>query len=404
MAKANTETNKQEQQIHKATAKIDPKINGLGAKKALKIRHFSGLKEFTADGFKRINLFVGLNNYGKTSILEALYLACNYQDPVSLNNLNTLRGLTLTEPNIDEIINNLFYSIDVKQPIEIDITCENGTERFSIELIDSESQIQPKTANSAKLPLNQAQRQQQFCQNQIITKYRNSLNNKTLEATLELISVPLSNQVMPNKVANMNAANFTFNYERNTQMPFPVVFIHSNYLTSPSDSQKYIRLIELREDKEIIAILKFIEPRLKEIKIIGNGNQPELAADFSDDVKLLPLNTCGKGLLKVFSYLLSICSAKNGVVLIDEIENGLHYSIHELIWEKLDYLAQKYNVQIFATTHSQEMIEAAYRAFKDSNFNNFSYYRIDRKLDKTECTNYDATTFRTAIENNFEIR
>ncbi len=83
MAIANTETNKQEQQIHKSTAKTDHKINGLGAKKALKISHFRGLKEFTAEGLKRINLFAGLNNCGKTSILEAIYLACNYQDPVS---------------------------------------------------------------------------------------------------------------------------------------------------------------------------------------------------------------------------------------------------------------------------------------------------------------------------------
>ena len=404
MGKTNDKTNIKGQQNDKSTAKTNPKINELGAKRSLRIRHFRGLKEFTVDYLKRINLFVGLNNYGKTSILEALYLACNNQEPVSLNNLNTFRGLRLTESNIEDLINNLFHSLDLKQPIKIDITCENGTENFSIELIESESSFQQETTNLANLTLNPSQIQQQISRKHIVTKYKNSLNNKILEATGKFTAVPLYNQAMPNMLAYMNAVNFTFNYERNTQSALPVLYIHSNYLTSQADCQRFSKLIELKEDKEIIDVLKILEPRLREIKILNKGNQFELAADFSDEEKLLSLNICGDGLLKVFSFVLTICSAKGGVVLIDEIENGLHYSIHELIWKKLDFLAQKYNVQIFATTHSHEMIEAAYRAYKDCDFDNFSFYRVDRKADKTECTNYDAITFRTAIENNFEIR
>jgi AAA15 family ATPase/GTPase len=102
--------------------------------------------------------------------------------------------------------------------------------------------------------------------------------------------------------------------------------------------------------------------------------------------------------------LLAIRNAANGIVLIDEIENGLHYSSQQHVWESIAHAAQQFNVQVFATTHSREMIEAAYRAFPDSD--TFRYHRLDRDEASGEvrAVSYSPDLIEAALEMDFEVR
>jgi len=92
-------------------------------------------------------------------------------------------------------------------------------------------------------------------------------------------------------------------------------------------------------------------------------------------------------------------------LLIDEIENGLHYSVLENVWRAIDKAATELNVQIFATTHSREMVMAAHEAFKDEN-DNFLFQRLDRNKKTGEIypTIYDENSMQAAMEVNAEVR
>ena len=59
----------------------------------------------------------------------------------------------------------------------------------------------------------------------------------------------------------------------------------------------------------------------------------------------------------MLGIILSLINAKQGIILIDEIENGIHYSIHSKLWELIFTLSEELQVQIFATTHSWDCIE-----------------------------------------------
>ena len=120
----------------------------------------------------------------------------------------------------------------------------------------------------------------------------------------------------------------------------------------------------------------------------------------------MPISSMGEGMRRIFSLLLAIATAENGIVLVDEIENGLHHSIHVDVWRAIAEAASAYNVQIFATTHSYEMIRAAHEAFQGREPFDFRLYRLGRNRDKNDIrvVSYNKEILNATIENNFEMR
>ena len=90
--------------------------------------------------------------------------------------------------------------------------------------------------------------------------------------------------------------------------------------------------------------------------------------------------------------VLAFHNAQDGAILIDEIENGLHYSRLESIRERILWLSREFNVQVFATTHSYECVEAAHAAFKHAELDDdFSLLRLqrNRRTEQIESIAYD---------------
>jgi ABC-type multidrug transport system ATPase subunit len=89
-----------------------------------------------------------------------------------------------------------------------------------------------------------------------------------------------------------------------------------------------------------------------------SGGLPMINGDIGIG-RLIPLPLLGEGTVRLLEILLAISTTRDGVVLIDEIENGLHYSVLKKVWKAIAQYARKSNSQIVTTTHSWESIEAA---------------------------------------------
>ena len=70
-------------------------------------------------------------------------------------------------------------------------------------------------------------------------------------------------------------------------------------------------------------------------------------------------------MVRMFSIILELISSRNGVLLIDEIDNGLHYTVMSKLWKLLGALVEKHDVQIFATTHNDDMMRRRLRGFPE---------------------------------------
>ena len=120
--------------------------------------------------------------------------------------------------------------------------------------------------------------------------------------------------------------------------------------------------------------------------------------------RLVPLPLMGEGMVRLADMMLNIGNAQDGVVLIDEIENGLHYTILHKVWEAIEQATREFNTQLFATTHSLECIIAAHRAFSKSEKYDFRLHRLDLIDDLIHVVTYDKDSLEAAIETGLEVR
>lgn len=106
-------------------------------------------------------------------------------------------------------------------------------------------------------------------------------------------------------------------------------------------------------------------------------------------------------MLDIYSVIV-VSEAK--VLLIDEIENGLHHSLLPIIWKGLFLAAEEFGIQIFATTHSQECIAAADQVARERAVYDFALIRLDRVKEDINATVMDAKSLETAKELQWEMR
>ena len=120
---------------------------------------------------------------------------------------------------------------------------------------------------------------------------------------------------------------------------------------------------------------------------------------------LVPLQMMGEGMMRLAAIALTIANTENGTVLIDEIENGLHHSVLVKVWKAIINVAKKSNVQIFATTHSWECIQAAHEAFITENSYDFRYHRLGRVGGTIKTATYGRETIEASVNlYGFEMR
>ncbi|MCX6022329.1 MAG: AAA family ATPase, partial [Chloroflexi bacterium] len=104
------------------------------------------------------------------------------------------------------------------------------------------------------------------------------------------------------------------------------------------------------------------------------------------------------------SLALAIASARDGIVLIDEIENGFHYSIMPKVWQAIASFSRQFNVQVFATTHSYECIQAAHEAFEADSVYDFRLHRLERVKGKIKAITYSQGALNASLEADWEVR
>lgn len=344
----------------------------------ISINNFKCFKEFKVDSFKRFNLIFGKNSVGKSNILEALYLYSNMFRSDAILAIFRQRGIILNN-NLELIFHNFDYS----KPINMKTT-KKELNIYPIESLETASldgiyyQVKNNNGKTTKLPLLINDRRvldNSFTSsNNIIT-----FDNKTI--SFSIIDSPL----------------FLFSFL-------------NDYSLSEKDVEKntieaFNRIQNLKIDKIVVDCLKPIIPNLQSIRI---SSDRICEADIGLD-RYLPINALGNGILKIFNYIVNNLCVPNGVLLIDEIDNGFHYSSLRNLWISLFEVAYRSNVQIFATTHSYECIKAfndVYNEVKNKyNFND-DIQGIRIEVDKEEKYHpiiYNNEELNNAMDN-WEVR
>lgn len=345
------------------------------------VRHFRCFEDLSLDGLKRVNLIAGKNNVGKTALLEAIFIQLAPGNPSLPTRLHAFRGVERTILEPDEVWGWLFSQRETNEPIQLEATLAGGGWR-KLKLSLTAKDVVRATANADS-----------------------ALTTEPSEGSPRDLVLTFTDSEGQSGEATASIATDGEIKMRSAQLP-PLpggVFVFSYRRSSIEDAERFSRLEEVGREDEIVPVLRLLEPRFKRLVVTVMGGAPVLKADVGMG-RLVPLQLMGEGVARLLSYVLAIASVPNGVVLIDEVENGLHHSVLQQVWRLLAEAARRLNVQVFATTHSWENISAAHRALSESLEYDLRLVRLDRRRDGIHAVSYDSDSLEAATKAELEVR
>lgn len=324
---------------------------------SLKIDNFKRFRELNLPVLKRVNLITGKNNTGKTALLEALLLLIEPSKFLSVLPTSFRLCSNIGDPT-QNLWRWLFRDCDTAKPIVVTSVTDDYL-GYSVAL------------GMKSLPSGY---QQLATQNQIVVG------------------------VLPAKIRKSES------YATLSNLTGGVTALSDRPNDPQQDALAYDRLVlKATGEERLEALLRKIEPRLRNIRSIRPHGAPLLYVDVGLRERI-PAVHLGQGFTRLLSIYAAIIESGNKVLLIDEFESGLHYSVLTDVWRGILQATEQEGVQVFATTHSYECIRAAHTAFAETIAYDFALHRLEESKDDITATSYDKETLETSLSSGFEIR
>ena len=314
--------------------------------KNLHIQNYRLFEDFKIEGLGQVNLIAGKNNTGKTALLGALRILVSKGNITVINNIIKARGQFT--PSWKESYESLFNWASIP---------ENGK------------------------PLEIA------------------INNLQIGRSVNRGGKPNYHGVYS---GGKNKETFELNPNESPDFPHDwVVYVPFSNNNFPLN--KLWEKIALTDDEDnVVLILKILEKDIDRVDVLESGARVKLA-----NVKNpLPLSNLGEGATRLLALSLALISAKNKLLLIDEFESGLHYSVQEQLWDIVFEYAKKWDIQVFATTHSMDTVKAFYYVQEKKEYDGLGkFYRLQRsRKGDIEAITYDENKLEFALEHQLDPR
>jgi AAA15 family ATPase/GTPase len=359
---------------------------------------------------KRINLFTGKNNTGKSTILEAIAIYVTKGDLRLIAQLLDERGENIkikqTE-NYLKIFSSLFtdriIGFDSKDAISI-----GGIEKTTLK-----ENTQPSCDNSVTLKfVKYIDDIEKDDQGFVTKRKRLIIQNKEEDNIEEICKVGIEiGNGNTRKFFSLDDADMLLKYhirfDNENVQSVNVQYVRGRNIDSENNSELFDKITLAGKEQNVIDSLKIIEPATERIAFAkGNVDGRIAVVKLSNSSKVLPLKSMGDGINRVLTIILALVNSDNGFLLIDEFENGLHYSIQEQLWKIIFLMSQKLNIQVFATTHSEDCIRA-FESVLNSSDNTQQVgklIRLDNKNGMIIPVEFDAADLEIVNRNDIEIR
>lgn len=337
--------------------------------KSLVIKKYKNLEHLSLTNLADVNLIVGQNNVGKSTLLEAISIFAARGDVNQIKTILDIRG---------EGIN---FSRMVEDPIEKEIERfaslypNRNVNSFFESAIEFEGTRQKDASNAhSTLSIKLVKLIE-------ITEKDESGTERTTRRVLddrELFEYDDSS-LRFGLLSSMDGKGSLYilgnrGARPSTERVMPFEYVRTSQIVNEKNPALFDKIALSALEKEIIRALQIIEPRIDAINFLkddsysrglfgeaGNSRVPMVV--FNDSAQRYRLSSMGDGINRILTIILALLNCKDGILLIDEIENGLHYSVQSQLWKIIFDLSQRLNVQVFATTHSEDAI----RCFADEN-------------------------------------
>lgn len=338
----------------------------------IKINNFRGIRSAEIDGLKGVNLFWGKNNCGKSTLLDALFIVSglsNPQLPLTVNFLRDYVGFGEKDLYLN------FYNFQTSSPIEF--YSKNEHERhLRVSLVSSSktdiTNLDPDSATNLI--------KREF-------GYRLDYSYDGLSYYSELIFK-----------SEDGKATMVTDDQYNESLRCKYLPPKFKFMASIEGLKE---MFENKDEQFLLDVLRVISPEVVDLQLA----EDTVLVDIGKEQRI-PINLMGDGIRKLLAIILGIYECRNGVLLIDEIDNGLHYSVVEKVWEAVISFAKYNNTQVFATTHNIDSLKGFNEAVKalDDSGNVSAFKLVQTSEGELKSFKYSPDQLDYAIKQEIEVR
>lgn len=350
---------------------------------AVQIQNFRCFKNASVRDLKRINLLVGKNAGGKTAFLEALFVN-RAADPRVALRIRSFRGLAKhveisREPQSYEALwKDLFYQFNHNQRICVEVEDSTKGGR-TLEIFYEE--VGAPALLFGKTPLDSDRIRPE----------------RIAEVVFRWVSPGGTVVVRP----RFTDLGLVFQGTGESQ---PAIFFGPSFREAPEQSaERFSNLSKRGEEQAVVAAIQHEYPFVKSLSVEIDAGVATIYASLGEAAEKIPVPLVSDGINKLLGILLGMASYPGGVILIDEVENGIFHERLPSVWALMRGFADRFNVQVFATTHSRESIEAAAEAMLDHE-DDLCLLRAEKEDGEARIYRYSGAELTGAIQHGFEIR
>ena len=377
---------------------------------SFQINNFRLFQHLEVRKLNRVNLIVGKNNAGKSTFLEAVKLyASNASSKVLLDLVESRQETWFSEaqPHSQNFISNSVRHLFCghKLPIIGEKGISLGEVASNTKLHISAAAYQNKNDDEGtlrKIRISEVELDENLSNVEIFLIAEEGERTRRLFRfeNQDLRDIRLRNRMISVSERQESELKYTWQIVSTENMPNRKLAALWD-LTSLTDlEQEVISALRLIDDR--VTGVAFVENSASYFKTRENDRRIALVK-IKGIEEPLPLKSMGDGMTRLFHIIVALVNARNGLLLIDEFENGLHWSVQPKVWDIVFQLSQRLNVQVFATTHSRDCIKGF-----DQAWNKYptlgAFFRLDEKNGLIKATEYTSDTLTDSMDMDVEVR
>lgn len=363
--------------------------------KDFKIYNYKCLGNVEISDLKRVNLFTGKNNTGKSTILEALSLFAvkgNFNWIRQLlevrGEINNYRDETVSVENNINILSSFFSNrkVGFKENDFFKISTDKDEVIFRfVRFLEEEVVDKDETGSEVIIG-----------KRKILT---DDFNDDSVSFGLEIKSNGNS------QIYHLDRHLFRRRYTTIDSINFHLINSKGDDIINSANLWDKITLSE--KEEFVIDALKIIEPNINRLSFVGednfrNSRYPIVKLNTTKNI--YPLKAMGDGINRILNLTLALVNSDGGFLLIDECENGLHHSIQDKLWKIIFEIAEKLNIQVFATTHSNDSINAFAKVLEQNDQLDGALFRLERKKESVIANPFSKEEITVAANQGINLR
>jgi hypothetical protein len=363
----------------------------------LHIENFRGLREFEMTGLGRVNLLVGTNNCGKTSVLEAIHILSVPGSPAAIWSTLLRRGETHAEANEREgDVAHLVHGHEIAIGPAFEVSGTNDADARSVTATFEERDLTELRTLARRLQIDESTPKSDaegpFASTVLRLEWRWGQQQDDLRW-------PVTRR------GGLFRDLYSGGPPRTVEERPPVHFITAEGMAQDAVISLFDETVLTPDEATVLQALRTIEPGIERLASVGSTSRSRGGARGGIamllDGKRVPIGSMGDGIWRLLGITLALVRASGGILLIDEIDTGLHFSVLVDMWRLVFETASRLDVQVFATTHSRDCYEALASVTQPGR-HDISLQRIER--DRPLAVAFSELEIRQAAERSIEVR